>query len=350
MKTVLHTPQGQTYIAERPTPQFGPRQILVETAFVWISPGTECGYLRRMRENATDDPEHRPMGYMGSGVVLEAGAEATEFSPGQKVGLYGSPYVHMTQHIAVGRNLAVPIPDDMSLAEAASVGFGVIAMHGLRRIDLTLGDVVILVGLGPLGMISAQLANAWGADVIALDLLQQRVDIANEILPGRAFKADTVDLKKLVMSRTRGRGADALVQCTSGANSSTAPLVELLRRRGRVSLTGGARSDFTGGRKEIEIKSVHAGGPGRRDPLYEVEGVDYPVEYVRWTENRNMEAYLRLLGEGKINVKPMVSHCCSIDDAPAILDKIVENPEKTLGVVVDISGKYHGLEARGDLA
>ena len=256
----------------------------------------------------------------------------------------------------MNRNLAVPVPEGVALWEAAAAGLGAIALHGLRQIEVRLGDVVVQFGLGPLGMLAGQLAEAMGAELIAVDLLPKRVEIFNTILPGRAHCAERVNLKDLVRSRTRGRGADAVVLAVSGSKALEQNVAELLRDRGRISLLSGFDEQlphFAGGMwKELEIKYVRAGGPGRRDPAYEVDGTDYPVGYVPWTENRNMEAFLRVVAAGKVKLGPLVSHCFPLEEAPRAWDLVVEHPERTLGVLIglDPGGRQVLPPTRGDLA
>jgi len=355
MKIVMHRPDGSVYVAERPEPACGARQVSVRGAFGFISSGTEGGFLRAMRKEASKDPKHYQLGYTASGVVEAAGADAPGFVQDQRVAVYGSPHVCHATAQAVGRNLAVPVPDNVPLWAASSAGLGAIALHGLRQIGVTLGDVVVQYGLGPLGMLAGQLAEAMGADLIAVDLQPARVDLFNAILPGRAFVAGRVDLNELVKQHTRGRGADAVVMVISGNKAVEDNLPGLLRDRGRVSLlSGGAKAfpDLRGAdRKELEVKYVHAGGPGRRDPVYEVEGVDYPVAFVPWTENRNMEAYLRMVAKGRVQVGPLISHCFTVDEAPQAWDLVIEHPEKTLGVLIDLDpGRHERPAARGDMA
>lgn len=354
MKVVMHRPDGSLYLGERVVPAVGPRQVHCRVAFGWISSGTEGGFLREMRKSPSKDPKDYHIGYTASGEVIAAGAEAGEFKPGMKVGLYGSPHVYHGEELVIGRNLAVPVPDGVDLMEASAVGIGAIALHGLRQINITLGDVVVLYGLGPLGLIAAQLLEAMGAEVIGVDLLESRLKVAREVTRGTYLRAGEGDLKALVLEKTRGRGADAVVMSISGSQAVEDQIPALLRDRGRVSLIGGAKGafpNFTGAdRKELEIKYVRAGGPGRRDPVYEVESVDYPVGYVPWTENRNMEAVLRMMAAGKVKIAPIISHCFRLDQAPAGFDLVVEHPEKTLGVVIDLSGGRHKpLPVRGSL-
>ncbi|HTL52581.1 MAG TPA: zinc-binding alcohol dehydrogenase, partial [Planctomycetota bacterium] len=299
MKVVMHRPNGSVYVGEWDKPVLKPRHVHCRVAFGWISSGTEGGFLRERRHNPSSDPKDYQLGYTASGEVIAAGAEATEFKPGMPVALYGSPHVFHGEEVSVGRNLAVPIPLGVSLMEASAVGIGAIALHGLRQVSITLGDVVVLYGLGPLGLIAAQLIEAMGGEVIGVDLLESRLKIARELTKGTYLRPGERDLKGLVFERTRGRGADAIVMSISGDQAVTDQLPALLRDRGRISLIGGSKTAFpnlTGAdRKEIEIKYVRAGGPGRRDSIYEVDGFDYPVGYVPWTENRNMEAFLGLV-------------------------------------------------------
>ncbi len=347
MKVVMHRPDGSVYVDEQESPLCEAGQVKVRLAFGWVSSGTEGGFLRAMRAKTSEDPKHYHLGYTASGVVMEVGAKVTEFEPGQRVGIYGAPYARHATEVCLGKNLVVPVPDEVPLWAASGVGLGAIALHGLRQVEVGLGDWVVQYGLGPVGLMAVQLADAMGAEVLAVDLSPERVTVLNEILPGRGFLVGEVDLVKLARERTRGRGADAVVLATSGVQAIKDNLAELLRDRGRISLLGGGRMEalnLKGARvKEIEVKFVRAGGPGRYDPVYEVDGIDYPVGYVSWTENRNMETVIRLLARGKLKLGPLVTHCFPLARAPEAWDILVDTPQKTIGMIIEMDPGAHPI-------
>ena len=213
MKILKHDPAGAVYLSDDPEPEPIDGRLIVDMDYVWISSGTETAILRNLRTNGAQDKKHYPLGYTGSGIVKKG---AGRFKQGDRVAVYGSPYVFAAETLVVSPNLAVPVPSSVTQYEAAAAGLGAIALHGLRRIDTTLGDVIVQVGLGVLGQIAAQLVEAHGAHFIGVDLEPHRVQIAKECLRGFAGASNDTDLAKIVSEQTGGRGADALVLCVSG--------------------------------------------------------------------------------------------------------------------------------------
>lgn len=266
-----------------------------------------------------------PLGYSCAGVVLEAGDGAGDLSPGTPVACAGAGYASHAEFVFVPKNLCVPLPEGMSLRDGAFVTLGAISLQGVRRLEPTLGEWVVVVGLGLLGQLAVSLLRAHGCRVIGVDLDPGKVALARE----RGADAAVVrseDVAALVASRTGGVGADGVV-ITASANSNdpTELAIELARMRGRVVVVGAVTMDVPRRAfydKELDLRISRSYGPGRYDPEYEERGHDYPIGWVRWTEKRNMEAFLALVADGRLDLASLVSHTFPIargEEAYALL-------------------------------
>jgi predicted dehydrogenase/threonine dehydrogenase-like Zn-dependent dehydrogenase len=354
-QVVLH--KGQAAVVDVPPPQAPPGGVLVRVAYSVISSGTERANLKSSGESLLDKarnkPElaaqalesvardgfsatldrvqrkldaEKPSGYSCAGVVVQVGSGARGFSAGQAVACAGGSYANHAELVAVPVNLVCPVPDGVPLADAASVALGAIALQGVRQASIEIGETVLVIGLGLLGLLTVQMARASGATVIAVDPVVSRRSLAREL--GASQVADPEDAASLVSSLTGGMGADRTL-LTAGTPSSQplAQAMELTRKRGRVVVVGEVglelkRSPFY--EKEIELRISCSYGPGRYDPSYESEGVDYPAAYVRWTENRNMRSYLELLRSGAVQWRPLGGLEIPLEqatDAFALLDR-----------------------------
>jgi predicted dehydrogenase len=346
--------QGRVVVAEMPVPVCGPGELLVRTAYSVISPGTELASVRasepgapvsRWAQRARKVSEVCQMlrdrglretraavaarlegpsavsGYSLSGTVLRVGSAVADVVPGQQVACAGASAAHHAEFVAVPRNLAVPVPEGMPMDHAALVTLGAIALQGVRQADARLGEVVCVVGLGIVGQLTAALLDASGCRVIGADLDADRVERARALGIELAVVSSSEDLEAAVDHATCGRGADAVV--LTAATSSSEPIrqaVDLLRRRGRVVVVGAVGMDIDRDafyRKDAELRVACSYGPGRYDPSYEEQGHDYPYDYVRWTENRNMAAFLRLAADGRLPLGRLLDRRFPIADAAA---------------------------------
>ncbi|SEG56075.1 zinc-binding alcohol dehydrogenase [Paenibacillus sp. UNC499MF] len=294
---------GNIVLRELEEPQLLPGHILIRTEYSAISPGTELSMLRRSGETPVE------LGYSAVGIVTRTGVDVRGLEPGQRVACYGAPYVRHAETLAVPANLAAPVPDHVRPEEAAFAGLGAIAIHALRTADLRFGESVVVVGLGILGNLTAQIASASAFRTAGLDLDEGR---AERLRAGgiEAF-AGAEDLEAQLARVTGGLGADSVLLCVGGDGG---PLIDRafgwLRDRGSVVLVGDVSANFSRGRmfgKEARVLISRAGGPGRYDPMYERDNRDYPIGYVRWTEGRNTAEYIRLLAEGRISVAPLLT-------------------------------------------
>jgi predicted dehydrogenase/threonine dehydrogenase-like Zn-dependent dehydrogenase len=349
MKQVLIR-SGSVLVDEVAAPIVSPKRILVSVRYSCISAGTELASVAMsslpLYRRALKQPEHvrraltmmkdqgvkrtldrvlgklaagTPTGYSAAGRVIAVGQGIEGFAMGDLVACAGAGIANHAEVIDVPVNLAVPIPSGLGLDKASTVTLGAIAMQGVRRTQPTLGETIVVVGLGILGQIAAQLLKANGCRVIGVDTDQRRVALALE--NGLDFGLDPVaeDYVERAHKLTDGFGADAVV--ITAATSSDRVVSEAMRacrRKGRVVLVGDVglqlnRADFYS--KELDFLISTSYGPGRYDPVYEEGGQDYPLAYVRWTENRNMEAYLRMLADGRIRLENLTAEPYDVDRA-----------------------------------
>jgi len=295
-----------------------------------------------------------PLGYSCAGEVIAVGADVDEFQVGDKVACAGANYASHAEVVWVPKNLCVKIPiiknqisyiestnDFLSFEEAAFVTLGAIAMQGVRQAEIMLGEKVAVIGLGLLGQITVQLLKAAGCEVIAADIESQKLQLAKELGADLTVKAD--DLKKATDQFTNGLGVDAVI--VTAATKSNQPIElagEIARQKGKVVVVGRIgmnvpRESYY--QKELDIRLSMSYGPGRYNNEYEEKGHDYPYGYVRWTEKRNMESFLALVADGKINVKRLITQRFNIEEAIKAYDMLLHNNEPYLGVILEYNNK-----------
>jgi predicted dehydrogenase/threonine dehydrogenase-like Zn-dependent dehydrogenase len=279
-----------------------------------------------------------PTGYSAAGTVIATGEEVAGFSVGDRVACAGAGIANHAEIIDVPVNLAVRIPDGLGTEFASTVTLGAIAMQGVRRTQPTLGETVVVVGLGILGQLTVQLLRANGCRVIGVDLSSQRVRKALDNGMNFGIDPSTEEYVERVFKLTGGSGADAvIVTAATESDQVISEAMQACRKKGRVILVGDVglhlkRSDFYA--KELDFLISTSYGPGRYDPLFEEGGQDYPLPYVRWTETRNMEEYLRLLAEGRVSLANLASQPYDIDRATEAYDALNREGEKPLLVLL----------------
>lgn len=366
MKQILQSlKSGVTDVADIPAPGVSRGQVLIHTTRTLISAGTErmlvgfgkANLLDKARQqpdkvkmvlakvrtdglmptvnsvrNKLDQP--LPLGYCNVGVVAETGAGAVSFSVGDRVISNGAH----AQVVSVPVNLCARIPDSVGDDEASFTVLGAIALQGIRLIAPTLGEAVVVTGLGLIGLLAVQLLRAAGCRVLGLDFDPAKLALARE------FGAETVDLSSgqdpvaAAVAFSRGRGVDAvLITAATQSNEPMHQAALMCRQRGRIVLVGVVgldlvREDFY--KKELTFQVSSSYGPGRYDPAYEEQGHDYPVGFVRWTEQRNFEAVLDMMASRQLRVMPLLSHRFSIDDAAAAYT-LISGDEPSLGIVLE---------------
>ncbi|HLM61205.1 MAG TPA: zinc-binding dehydrogenase, partial [Pyrinomonadaceae bacterium] len=366
MKQVIRRGLKEIIVDEVADPKPSSNHVLVRPFYSLISPGTETADIHTdsIVKEVADNPSHLQtvwnvmmktdpistfheirakfkdyavLGYSGAGIVIEKDAKVTDLQIGQRVA-YGGEGTGHGETINVGRNLIARVPDTVSFQEACFTTLGAIAMNSVRLSEIGVGETVAVIGLGLVGQLVAQLVRCQGGVVIAIDLDKTRVDLALET--GADFGLIAGDATvEAVKALTGGRGADCVI--VAAASASPKPLqqaVSMSRDRGRVVMVGACPIEIPRAEmyvKELKFMISRAYGPGSYDPTYEKQGIDYPISYVRWTENRNMEEFLRLISTGKINVKSLISHEFALEDAPRAYETIMNgNGSSSLAVVL----------------
>jgi predicted dehydrogenase len=364
MKQVIRKGLKDIIVDEVPDPVLLPHHVLVRPLYSLISSGTETASIHRdsLIGEVADNPSHlrkiwdvamktgplatvaevrakfseyAVLGYSGAGVVVARHATVADLEVGERVA-YGGEGTGHCETVLVGRNLAARMPEGVACEHACFATLGSIAMNAVRTAHIELGDVVAVIGLGLVGQLVAQLVRLQGGVVVGIDLNGKRVDMA------RALGADHgiagASALEEVRGLTNGRGVDCAI--VAAASKSPAPAqhaLSLCRDRGRMCIVGAVGMEFPWNDmylKEIQLYMSRAYGPGSYDPSYEKQGRDYPLPYVRWTENRNMEEFLRLIAAGRIDVRPLITHEFPLDDAAKGYDTIFDPAAGSLAVLL----------------
>ena len=293
-----------------------------------------------------------PLGYSCAGIVAEAGRESG-LQAGDRVACGGAGFANHAEFDYVPRNLAVKIPDGVGFEDASCATVGAIAMQGVRQCDVRLGETVAVIGLGLMGILAVQMLKAAGCRVIGFDPAADRCALAAEL---GCDSTVTGDLVPAAAAFSGGQGVDAvLITAATHSDEPVTVAAEICRRKGRVVATGLVGMNLPRDqyyKKEIDFRLSCSYGPGRYDPVYEEQGVDYPFGYVRWTEQRNMAAFLQLVAEGKVTPSRLVTHRFKFDDALAAYELLLKRTEPYLGIVLeypqDPSGEGAGIGRRID--
>ncbi len=276
------------------------------------------------------------LGYSAAGTVLEVGAGVIEFHPSDRVACAGVGYASHAEVLAVPKNLCVRLPAQVSFDAAAFSTLGAIAMQGVRLTEPTLGESVVVIGLGLIGQLAVQLLKANGCRVFGIDLDKKKIELARHFGADLGCAPDD-DPKRSVIEWSRGRGADGvLITAASSSNQPVELAGDLSRPKGRVVVVGAVglnipRKSYYD--RELTFRISMSYGPGRYDPEYEERGHDYPLGYVRWTEGRNIEAFLDLLAEGRINIEPLITHRFKLAESERAYE-LITSDEPYLGVIL----------------
>lgn len=337
MRAIL-TCDGKVYLDEVEEPQLGERTLLVRTLYSAISTGTELNLI----SSKTKNPFR--LGYSAVGVVEEIGNGVKGFEIGDLVACYGAPYVFHGEKLSVPITLCAKVPQGVSLKEAAFVGLGAIAIHGIRKANLQFGESVVILGLGLLGQLSYQISAHANYRVIGVSYSNEHAEIAKKFnyQNGHVINLQEENedsLLKYIDEITEGNGVDAVVIT---AHSPDTKLIDnalkWVRVGGKIVIVGNVKMEFDREaffQKEAEVLISRAAGPGRYDLNYEKNAVDYPVSLVRWTEGRNMKEYIRLLKEKKIVISPFIKEY-PFEKAPEVYSSLKKEPN-ILGTIFKYS-------------
>tara|TARA_B100000674_G_scaffold56903_1_gene39617 strand:- start:32852 stop:34996 length:2145 start_codon:yes stop_codon:yes gene_type:complete len=371
---------GELGVYEVPAPICGENGVLVRTKTSLVSAGTEKmivdlakksllgkakarpdlvkqvvnkmkqeGVVNTLEKVFTKLDTPIPLGYSCVGEVVQVGSKVTGVSVGDRVACGGAGYANHSEINYVPRNLFVKVPKNVSDADASFVTVGSIALQGIRQTAPTLGEKVVVMGLGLLGQISVQLLKANGCKVLGTDLDSKKLELAKKLGADEVCSPNEVIEKAKLF--TNGNGADAVIIAAS--TSSNQPIIdagEISRMKGRVVVVGLVGMDIPRNeyyKKELELKLSMAYGPGRYDPKYEEQGIDYPFAHVRWTEQRNFEAFLDLVDDGRVTPSEMVTHEYEFDSALTAYDLLEGKiKEDYLGILLNYK---EGVELKSEL-
>jgi predicted dehydrogenase/threonine dehydrogenase-like Zn-dependent dehydrogenase len=368
MKQLLQNMRtGATEIVDVPVPSPRPGTALVQTAASLVSAGTErmlvefaekslLGKARSRPDlvrqvldkarregllstveaafNRLDQP--LPLGYSSAGTIVALGEGLQGYQVGQRVACAGGGYAVHAEFNVVPQNLLAALPDEVDFESAAFTTLGAIAMHGFRLAQTGLGERVVVIGLGLLGHLSLGIARAAGCRTLGIDMDAQRVDLAQSM----GFEAVLRDkAEEAAQAFSQGRGADAVLICADTPSADPVELAGLIARdRAHVVAIGAVGLELPRKlyyEKELSFINSRSYGPGRYDPAYEEGGQDYPIGFVRWTEGRNLEAFVELLASGRLDVMPLITHRFPIERAPEAYDLITgKSKEPFLGVLL----------------
>jgi polar amino acid transport system substrate-binding protein len=368
LKQIIQSPKsGKLELAEVPAPAIQAGCVLVRNAYSVVSPGTERLMMDFARKSMLGKARSRPdlvrqvvrkvrndgplaayriamsrletpqsLGYSCAGVVEAVGEGESEFAPGDHVACAGAGYANHAEFVVVPENLVVPVPRGLDLERAAFATIGAIALQGLRIAGPTLGEVGVVIGLGLIGQLALQMLRANGCRVLGIDVNAERVDEALGHGAEWAYTSGSIPGSWIDVA-TAGYGADfALV---TAAASTAAPIhqaAELCRRKGRVVLVGMMPMELerrTFYEKELELRMSTSYGPGRYDRSYEENGLDYPLPYVRWTENRNLRSFLTLVASGAVDPGKLRTTEVPFAEAEAAYEALAQGRNPSVAVI-----------------
>ena len=353
---------------EVPFPALSDGSILVRNHYSLISAGTEgktvkdarLGYLGKARArqkevqqvlqsvktnglvptytlvmNKLEAPS--ALGYSCAGEVLAVGKDVTGYRVGDWIACGGVKATH-AEIVAVPQNLCVPVPQHVDLRHAAFTTVAAIALQGIRQAEVDLGGNCVVIGLGLIGLLTAQCLEAGGIQAIGIDLDPVQVQKALEVGASHALVREEEGLEEAIAKITRGAGADAVIITAGTTSLDPVELAgRLARKKGKVVVVGGVPTGFSRPyyyRKELDLRMSCSYGPGRYDSQYEEAGIDYPIGYVRWTEQRNMQTFVDLLAAQKIDVEPLITHTYALQEAPAAYQLVLERTEPFAGILL----------------
>ena len=357
---------GELKVADVPAPAFGAGELLIATRVSLISSGTERQLMQLAKSSLVGKAAARPdlvrrvlvnvrkeglkptiekvfakldtpipLGYSLVGEVRAIGRDVAGYAPGDRVACAGAGLANHAEYNAVPKNLCVRVPQGVDDEDASFVTLGAIALQGVRQAAPTLGETVVVMGLGLIGLLTVQILKANGCRVVGFDPNAARAKLAEQL---GADIAVSGALAEVTLARTSGVGADAVI--VTASSKSSEPInqaAEISRMKGRIVVVGLVgmtidREPFY--KRELELKLSMSYGPGRGDPAYEFAGHDYPLSYVRWTEQRNMDAFLGLIEDGRVTPKAYVTHRFAIAEAEKAYE-LMEKGEPHLAMLLN---------------
>ena len=362
---------GETRIAEVPVPQPSSNAALVRTATSLVSVGTERMLVKFAQQSLLGKAKSRPdlvrqvlekaqregllttleaatnrldqpmaLGYSSAGTIVSVGSALHGFKVGDRVACGGGGYALHAEYAAVPQNLLVKLPDEVDFDSAAFATLGAIAMQGFRLANPQVGERIAIIGLGLLGLLAASIAKAAGCYILGIDLDHQRIGLARSMGFETSLRNDA---EEAASAFSRGQGIDAVLICADTKSDDPVTLAGTIARdKAKIVAVGAVGMDIPRKlyyEKELALIVSRSYGPGRYDPAYEEGGIDYPISYVRWTEGRNIQAFIDLLANDQIDIHPLITHRFPINEAPTAYQMIAskkkkEKAEPFLGVLL----------------
>jgi len=379
MKQLLQNMKtGKTQVADVPIPQAAEGSALVQTAVSLVSAGTERMVVAFAKQGLIGKAQSRPdlvkqvfnkarreglltaldaarnkldqpmaLGYSSAGTIIEVGDGLKGFRVGDRVACGGGGHAVHADFVSIPQNLMVHIPDHVDFEQAAFSTVSAVAMQGFRLADVQVGARVAVIGLGLLGLLATGIAASAGCQVLGIDLDPDRVDLALKM--GAAKAVTREEALEAAESFSKARGMDAILICADTDSNDPVTLAgEIARDRAKVIAIGAVgleipRKEYYA--KELDLVVSRSYGPGRYDLSYEEKGQDYPIGYVRWTETRNMEAFLDLLSQNKLDVSPLITHRIPIQEGQRAYE-LITGKEPSLGVLLTYEGQLKPEENR----
>src|SRR4030042_2762839 len=314
---------------------------------------SQLGPVATYRKVMNKLDSYSPLGYSLVGEVVEVGRDVGDFAQGDIVACGGAGYANHSEINFIPKNLCAKVPDGVNLRDAAFTTIASIAMQGFRQTGSQIGEDVALIGLGLLGQILVQIIKANGCRVFGFDISQKKCDLALKNGAFFANVADQTNFEEEIGALTGGNGCDSVI-ITTGTSSNDPVILagKISRDRAKVVDIGITKMDLPWElyyHKELNFKFSRSYGPGRYDSSYEEKGIDYPIGYVRWTEQRNMMSVLQLLKDGAISLSGLISHEFNFLQSPQVLSEIKDSPEEFLGVVLKYDNSNDTVVKRIDL-
>ncbi|MFK4799717.1 bi-domain-containing oxidoreductase [Streptomyces sp. MPA0124] len=384
MKQVVQNyKSGELALLDVPVPGCKPGGVLVRTAYSLISTGTELMKVSEagmsMLGKARSRPDqvakvvqsvavngvpatyrkvmgkldsYTPLGYSLCGVVEQVGAGIDDVKVGDLVACAGNEHALHAELNWVPKNLYAPVPDGLAPRDAAFGTVGSIALQGVRQGESRLGEVALVVGLGLIGQLVVQLLAASGVRVVGADPDPVRCELAERLGAAACGDPASADVESAVAELTDGHGVDQVYLAAGGGSNQPVELAaRLCRDRGRVVDIGKCRLDLPWNayyEKELDVRFSRSYGPGRYDPEYELEGRDYPIGYVRWTERRNLACFLDLVARGRVDVAPLISHTAAFEDAVETYRRLKDGDLKAVAVLFRYAEQADGAGAAAE--
>jgi polar amino acid transport system substrate-binding protein len=380
---------GDIKLVDVPSLALAPGCVRVRNAYSLVSAGTERATVNLAQQSLIGKARSRPdlvkrvvetvkreglsaavrkvqsrldqwkaLGYSCAGTIIEVGEGVTGLSVGDRVACGGQDYASHAEEVVVPQNLCAKLPEGVALEHAVFTTLGAIAMQGVRQADARLGESVAVIGLGLVGQLTVQILKAAGCVVLGIDVSAEACELAARCGCDAVATRTSGDIERTAARLTNGFGVDAaIITAAAPTNDPIELAAKICRERGRVVMVGVTGMELPRGpfyEKELEFRLSRSYGPGRYDPLYEEKGVDYPIGYVRWTEQRNMEAFVQLLAGNRVDVAPLMTHTFAIGDAPKAYELITgKTEERFVGVLlkyperVEQASRLFGMEGTG---